>query len=109
MTYNASGGWVPWPNVATAVTNSSDPFSSTINTVNSGFPLLLPIFLGALYVFLWLMFRQSPSRFKIVVMTVLVFVISIFFAAAGWTPDALLNFVVFVVAYFVEFLFNRRG
>lgn len=109
MPYFANGTYYPWPNVTTAITNSSDPFSASIATVNSGLPMLFPIFLGALYVFLWMMFRQSPARFKFVCMGLLVFVISFFMAAAGYTQSALLNFIVFALSYVVEFLFSRRS
>ena len=108
MPYTANGVWIAWPNATSAITNSSDPFSASVGSVNQGLPILFPILLGSLYVFLWLMFRQSPSRFKLVCMTLLVFVISVFMAAGGYIGSALLNFVVFVIAYFVEFLFKAR-
>ena len=98
--------WVPWPNAATSISNSSDPISSNVTIVTSALPWLFPIFLGALYVVLWLLFRNSPSKYKLVSISLLVLVISFFMAASGLIADCLLNLVAFVLAYFITYLFR---
>lgn len=98
--------WVNWPSAGAAISNSSDPVSGNISLVNTALPWLLPVFLGGIYVMLWLLFRNSPSKYKLVSITLLVFVISFFMAAFGLTADALLNFAIFALAYFITYLFK---
>lgn len=108
MPYYPNGTWYAWVNQSGLgqITNSSDPFSTLIHSVSAALPWLFPVILGAFYVFLWVQFGDSPSRFKLASITALVFVVSFFMAAAGFVNNAVLNFVVFGIAFFVSFLFR---
>lgn len=105
-----NGTWTPWINQTSGlgqITNSSDPISTLIHSVTIAMPWLFPLILGALYVYLWVLFGDAPSRFKLVSISALVLVISIVFAAAGFTGDAVFNFVVFGIAFLASFLFKQ--
>lgn len=105
-----NGTWVPWINQTSGlgqITNSSDPISTLIHGVTGAMPWLFPLLLGALYVYLWVLFGDSPSRFKLVGMSALVLVISIVFSAAGFTTDAVFNFIVFGIAFIASFMFRQ--
>lgn len=89
------------------VTNSTDPISGIFGTAFHAVPIVVSIFLGALYLFLWVRFSSSPSKFKFVGITALVLVISMIFAIGGFYSGALLNVVAFVVAYVFSFIFRK--
>lgn len=105
-----NGTWTPWISNSTGlgqITNSSDPVSTLIHGVTGAMPWLFPLLLGALYVYLWILFGDAPSRFKLVGMSALVLVISVVFVASGFAIDAIFNFVVFTVAFLASFIFKQ--
>jgi len=104
--YWANGTWCGWGGAIANMTNSTDPISATVGTAFNVLPIIPAIFLGSLYVFLWVKFARSPGRFKLVAISALVFSISVVMAAGGLGVQALLNFVVFVAAYFISLLFR---
>lgn len=108
MPFNATGGWVDWTCNLTQ-NNTVDPISGSVacaTNASLGLGVVMVIFLGALYVFLWVRFSSSPSRFKLVGMTALVLAISVVAVLGGFLPNAILNIVLFILAYFVSLLFK---
>ena len=104
-----NGTWVPWISSSTGlgqITNSTDPVSSLIHGVAGSMPWLFPLFLGALYVYLWVLFGDAPSRFKLASISALVLSISVVFAAAGFAASSVLNLIVFGIAFLISFLFR---
>lgn len=97
--------WKNWSSYM-ALSNNTDPVSGIITSATNANPTLMPIFCGALYVFLWIKFADAPSRFKLVGITALVFVISVVMVAGGFMADAVLNFIAFILAYFLSLLFK---
>ena len=106
--YWPNGTWCGWMTQLNNVSASSDPVTGTFGVALHAIPVLMPIFLGALYVFLWVRFGKAPSRFKFIGIAGLMLIISIVMAASGLTGDALINVAVFGAAYFLSFLFDRR-
>jgi hypothetical protein len=99
------GGWLCQVNNLTN-SNTSDPVSGTVGITFHILPIIPVIFLGALYLFLWVKFADSPSRFKTVSITALVLIISIIMAATGFVADAVLNVLAFGAAFFLSFIFR---
>lgn len=111
MPYYQNGTWYNWStysnHIANAINNgTSDPISAMVSGAAQADVTLMTVFLGALYVFLWIRFANAPSRFKFVGMSALVFVISVIMVYGGFTGSAVLNFIVFIVAYFFSLLFK---
>lgn len=106
--YYPNGTWCGWMNQLTNATRASDPVSATFGVGLHAIPVLLPIFLGAMYVILWIRFGKAPTRFKFIGISALVLVISVVMAAGGLTGDAVLNLGVFAAAYFLSFLFDKK-
>lgn len=107
--YYPNGTWAGWLNscpLVHAKNNSTDAVTATVGTTFHVLPIIPLFFLGALYVFLWVKFAEAPARFKIAAIASLVLVISIFFAAAGFTADAVFNFIVFGLAFLLSYLFK---
>ena len=105
--YWPNGTWCGYESAIASISNSTEPVSATVGTTFRVVPLTLPIFLGALYVWLWIRFGRSPGRYKTVGITALVFVVSVILAAGGLPASAVLNFVAFAMAWFIAHLFER--
>jgi len=105
--YFPNGSWCGWMTQFNNVSATTDPVSVTFGTGLHAIPILMPIFLGALYVFLWVRFGRAPSVYKFIGISGLMLVISIVMAAGGLVLSAVLNFGVFAAAYFLSYLYNR--
>jgi hypothetical protein len=105
--YFPNGTWCGWQSQINSINNSTDPVSGTVGVAFHAIPILAPIFCCMLYVYLWILFQKSPSRFKLVGISAIVMVVSIILAAGGFPVSAVMNFVVFALSYFLSFLFRR--
>ena len=105
--YYPNGSWCGWVSQINTVNNATDPISGIFGTAFHAVPVIIPIFLGALYVFLWVRFSASPARFKFVGIAIPVMIISLIFSIGGFYAGALLNILAFVVAYVMSFIFRK--
>lgn len=105
--FYANGSWCGWGGAISTITNSTDPISGIFGTAFSAVPIIIPIFLGALYLFLFVHFSASAARYKFVAITALVMVISLMFSLGGFGVSAVLNIIAFVVAWTFSTLFRK--
>ena len=104
--YNATCAcktWVDWTASLVNVTNSTSPTTAIINsTFNNPFlPPLLLIITFALYLVLMVAYTESPGNSKLVGITAIVLVISLLESVAGLLANAVLNIIIFLVAFFI--------
>ena len=85
----------------TNVSASSDPVSAVFGSAFTAVPMLINVFVGALYVFLWVKFEDSPARYKLEGITTLVLLVSLLFAWAGFPFSALFNIIIWILVYFL--------
>lgn len=89
------------------VTNSVSPIGAISNTINTGLPWFWPAFPFILYLYLFIIYSDSPSGGKLYMIAALVFVISIFMAFGGLILDALINLVIFIIAFILSNQFKH--
>ena len=89
------------------ITNSSSPIGAIGHVINTGLPFFWPIFPFILYLYLFIIYSDSPSGGKLYMIAGLVFVISVFMAFAGLIPNAIINFAIFAATFFLANQFNK--
>lgn len=102
--------WVNWLSTVQNVSNSTSPTSAIIGSTlnNPNLPPILLILTFSLYLVLMIMFSQSPGRGKFVGICAIVLVISLFESVFGLISTAVLNIIVFVVAFLLSGLFRSN-
>lgn len=99
---NATGGKV-WKNTSQLlqnITNSTSPLGAANHLIGQTLPWFWPFFPFFLYMYLMILYQDSPSRGKILGIATLVFVISIFMFFGGYLLDSIINFIIFSLAVF---------
>lgn len=89
------------------ITNSTSPIAAVQSTINTGLPWFWPLFPFILYLYLFVAFQDSPSGGKLYMIAALVFVISIFMALGGLLIDAVINFGIFAITFFLSGQFKH--
>jgi hypothetical protein len=91
------------------ITNSTSPLGAIQHIFGQQLPWFWPLLPFALYIWLFITFSDSPGKGKIYMITGLVFVISVFLALGGYIADAVINFIIFVLAFWLSGLFSKGG
>lgn len=89
------------------ITNSTSPFGVIQHIFGAQLPFFWPALPFMLYLWLFIIFSDSPGKAKIYMIAGLVFVISVFLAAGGYISDAVINFIIFVLAFWLSGLFSK--
>lgn len=106
MPYYANGIWYNWTSALVQASNSTSPQTALIKSSLGILPWLFPAITFILYIILFISYSDSPGRFKMVGIAAIVLVISVVFAITGLTTDVILNFIVFILAWFISGLFK---
>jgi hypothetical protein len=102
--YAQDGSWCGYSGPG-QLSNSTQPINQMFSVGTVG-QAIFPILTGALYLILMVYFKDAPAKLKMTSIAALVFVISIFAFAAGWTLSSFLNFVAFFIAWILSYLYN---
>ena len=78
-----------------------------MNTVNTQLPFFWPLLPFALYLYLFVVYADSPSGGKFMMITGIVFVISVFMAFGGYLQDAVINLMIFILAFVLSTQFHK--
>lgn len=91
------------------ITNSTSPIGAIQATIGKQLPFFWPLFPFVLYLWLFVIYSDSPGKGKTYMITALVFVISVFLAIGGYITDAVINFIIFALAFWLSGLFAKGG
>lgn len=89
------------------ITSSTNPFAAVQATFAKQLPFFWPILPFVLYLWLFIIFSDSPGKGKTYMITGLVLVISIFLAISGSITDAAINFIIFGASFWLSGLFSK--
>lgn len=106
MPYYPNGTWYNWTQALAKASNSTSPQTALIKSSLGVIPWVFPAITFILYIVLFIAFQNSPGRFKIVGIAAMVLVISFIFTIAGLETAAILNIIVFLLAWFLTGLFK---
>ena len=109
-TYVTVNGVQVWENSSQMfgnITNSTSPIGAIGNVVNSQLPWFWPLFTFLLYIYLYILYSDSPSGGKLYGIAALVLIISVFLALGGNIADGVINFIIFGVTFFVANQFKH--
>ena len=99
--------WVNWLTSWVNATTQTDPISSSIASFNSGLPLAFNFVCLLMYLGLFYLFADSPSKWKFAGIAALMMVISLFMAIFNLIQNAIVNIAVFAIALIVSGFFKR--
>jgi len=107
MPFYPNGTRYNWTSLLHAGNSTVNPLAASINSVGSG-PLswLWPALPYLLYLFLFIAYDTAPSRGKLATIAALVLVLSVVMVGAGMIPDAIINVLIFGMAWLTTWLFK---
>lgn len=108
--YTYPNGLQVWKNTTdllSNVSNSTSPIGVIVSVQQQAFPWFWPLFPFVIYLYLLVQYADSPNGGKLYMIAALAFVISIFLAFGSYISDAVINFTVFAVAFFLSNQFKK--
>jgi len=102
--------WVSWLSTLIQPTNSTSSTSALIHSTLAN-PYLPPILLMItvfLYIILVIAYQSSPGRGKLLAISTIVLIISLFESGFGFLGDAIIAIIVFLVALILTTLFQSN-
>ena len=78
-----------------------------MQTMNTSLPWFWPLLPFVLYIYMFVVYSDSPSGGKFMMISAIVFVISIFMAFGGYLSDAVINLMIFILAFILSTQFKR--
>lgn len=113
MTYvTLPNGTTIWENASQIfvnVTNSTSPVGAAQAAIKTTIPWFWPLFPFVLYIYLIVEFADSPTGGKLYMIALLAFMISAFLALGGYISDAVIQFVIFIGAFYFSKLLKSLG
>lgn len=108
-TINGIQVWVNSTKLFQNITNSTSPVQALQSTIGKTLPWFWPLLPFILYLWMFSVFSDSPGKGKIYMIAAIVFVISAFMAIGGLIGDAIINFLIFITAFWLSNLFKGGG
>lgn len=99
--------WVNSSQIFGNITASTSPIAALNNVINNQLPWFWPAFPFVLYIWMLSLYSDSPTGGKLFMITGIVFVICAFMAIGGYLIDAIINFLIFIVAFVFSGLFKK--